>query len=376
VPPSQCVQGGRDRQARCYRPIDLQRAYGLDELHRAGITGKGTTVAVVLPAASPWIQQDMNTFSDTFGLPRVEVEIINRAAGPYPAGEDNTVLAMEAAMDLQMIHAAAPEAHLIWVQTPLTADWIKEAADAAGWLARTRNVDVVNFSYGVYEAQWAPGERARVLRQWRAGLLDASRAGTTLVASSGDHGPTGPTGQGNTTHRQRTVIWPASDPKVVGVGATRLHLDDHGRRTAPDTLWTDSGGYASGAGTSTAFPGHGSVDLTLVGDTRSRVWFHSHYNLMEDQEPGWLRGAGTSAASPLFAGIVALAAQKAGRPLGDIGPALARIRPGTHGTTDITTGCNHANKVTGYCAGPGRDTASGLGTVHNASDLVTALAQR
>jgi hypothetical protein len=45
----------------------------------------------------------------------------------------------------------------------------------------------------------------------------------------------------------RRRAWPASDPLVTAVGGTRLHLDDHGRRTALDQVWTDEGGVATGA---------------------------------------------------------------------------------------------------------------------------------
>jgi subtilase family serine protease len=89
---------------------------------------------------------------------------------------------------------------------------------------------------------------------------------------------------------------------------------------------------------------------------------------------------GTSAASPFWAGIVALADQDAGRPLGFINPALYRIgrSPAYHsGFHDITAGTNTvtypAGTVTGYRAGPGWDPVTGWGTP-DAQVLVPLLA--
>jgi subtilase family serine protease len=90
---------------------------------------------------------------------------------------------------------------------------------------------------------------------------------------------------------------------------------------------------------------------------------------------GWSPTCGTSEATPLFAGIVALADQMAHHPLGLINPALyamsARHLPGL---VDVTSGDNTVSftqdgrswTVQGYTAGPGYDLASGLGTVNGA----------
>ena len=91
---------------------------------------------------------------------------------------------------------------------------------------------------------------------------------------------------------------------------------------------------------------------------------------------------GTSEASPLFAGIVALTDQVAGHSVGFINPALyalsARHAPGV---VLVTTGNNTVSftqngkfyTVVGYQAGFGYNLASGLGTV-NAARFVPALA--
>jgi subtilase family serine protease len=96
--------------------------------------------------------------------------------------------------------------------------------------------------------------------------------------------------------------------------------------------------------------------------------------------PGWYIFGGTSEATPIFSGIVALADQVAGHPLGLINPALyalgqaARSGDPNSGLVDITTGNNSFAGVTGYDATPGYDLASGWGTI-DAAKFVPALAQ-
>ncbi len=93
---------------------------------------------------------------------------------------------------------------------------------------------------------------------------------------------------------------------------------------------------------------------------------------------------GTSEASPLFSGVVALADHAAHRDLGVLGPALYQIGQRRHGSgiTDITAGDNgvtftNSNNVTytvpGYPAVPGYDLSSGLGTP-NVPNFVAQLA--
>jgi subtilase family serine protease len=92
---------------------------------------------------------------------------------------------------------------------------------------------------------------------------------------------------------------------------------------------------------------------------------------------------GTSEATPLFAGIVALADQVAHHSLGLINPALYLLSA-VHapGLVDVTSGNNTvgftqngtAYTVKGFSARPGYDLASGVGTV-NAALFVPELAR-
>ena len=92
---------------------------------------------------------------------------------------------------------------------------------------------------------------------------------------------------------------------------------------------------------------------------------------------GWYVVGGTSASSPQWAGLVAIADQIAGHGLGQINPTLYALASGPNYSTyfyDVINGNNQADPaVTGFPATPGWDPVTGLGTP-NAATLVPALA--
>ena len=192
------------------------------------------------------------------------------------------------------------------------------------------------------------------------------------------------------------------------MGGTKLSLDQYGRRTAPDVVWNDTYDTAlnealfdtpgpvpdaGNGGKSAVFPRPWYQDsvANLVGDQRgvpdismsaACSGLVNTYQSFAGEPAGWYVNCGTSEASPLFAGIVALADQVAGHSLGLINPALYALL-GEHapGLVDVTQGNNTVSftqggvyyTVHGYDALPGYDLASGVGTV-NAALFVPELA--
>src|SRR5581483_5667121 len=91
----------------------------------------------------------------------------------------------------------------------------------------------------------------------------------------------------------------------------------------------------------------------------------------------WLKVGGTSASTPLWAGIIAIANQVADHPLGFINPALYRLAASStyaQDFRDITAGnnTNDSANVQGYSAVPGWDPVTGLGSP-NAEKLIPDL---
>ncbi len=96
------------------------------------------------------------------------------------------------------------------------------------------------------------------------------------------------------------------------------------------------------------------------------------YQSFPGQRAGWYPTCGTSEATPEFAGIVALADQQAGHPLGLINPYLYRLSAlHAPGLASVVSGSNTVSfrqdgvlrTVRGFRARPGYSLASGVGTV-------------
>jgi subtilase family serine protease len=131
---------------------------------------------------------------------------------------------------------------------------------------------------------------------------------------------------------------------------------------------------------STVGGSRGVPDVDMSGSCSGAV---NVYQSFPGQQAGYYAVCGTSEASPLFAGVVALAAQKAGHDLGLINPALYKLAAEhAAGIVRITSGNNTASfrqhgrryTISGYKARNGYSRVAGVGTV-NARYLVPELAK-
>jgi hypothetical protein len=146
-----------------------------------------------------------------------------------------------------------------------------------------------------------------------------------------------------------------------------------GTRLGPDKLWDKPGSYGSGAGFSAVFarPGYQNGVAAI---TKSRM--RSVPDLVMDATHG------TSEATPLLAGVLALATQlNHGHDVGPINPVLYQVlgpAGAKDGIVDVVSGNDAWTTKTGrvlvpgFAAGPGFDVASGWGTI-NAARFVPAL---
>jgi kumamolisin len=81
---------------------------------------------------------------------------------------------------------------------------------------------------------------------------------------------------------------------------------------------------------------------------------------------------GTSAVSPLWAGLIALLNSERTQPVGFLTPKLYALKSSANALRDITDGDNGVNKVKGYKAKAGWDACTGLGSPHGVN-LLAAL---
>ncbi|GHF20320.1 hypothetical protein GCM10014715_88620 [Streptomyces spiralis] len=381
----------------CYTPTQYRQAYNLNPLYRAGITGKGRTIVIVDSFGSPTIQHDLDVYSKQFGMKSTHVDVVKWGAVPRfdPADPARLSWAKETTLDVEMAHAVAPDAHIVLVEAGVpNGDGIaglREMMDAEKSLINRGVGDVISQSFGATENNF-PGFRSgdfSSIQNLRNAFKDAARHDVTVLASSGDGGATNATANVKSNYPYKVNAWPSSDPLAVSVGGTQLHLDAKGDRTAPDSVYNDNG--ASGGGRSHVFARppyqngveqvvgdhRGTPDVSMSAAMNGGTWMYSSYN---PKQVGWEVCVGTSEATPLFAGIVALADQVAGHRLGDIHQALYSLfaqsswKPST-GILDVNDGTNNSYAgVTGYTAVKGYDMATGVGTI-DAALFVPALAK-
>jgi subtilase family serine protease len=397
----------------CYGVHQMTAAYNLAPLFTKHIDGRGQTIVIVDSFGSPTIRQDLATFDKAFGLPAPPSLKMIQPAGKVLT--TNAGWAAEATLDVEWSHAMAPRASILLVETPVSetegTTGFPQIVKAENYVIAHHLGGVISQSFGATERTFAssPSRGRAILAPLRTDYVAAAKAGISVLASSGDTGAAGVQMNGTSFFTTRQVSWPASDPLVTAVGGTRLRLDNTGHRTAPDTTWNDtyvrvvqqlftgSNGpspLSTGGGVSAFFnaPSYQSRLKALDGGRRAipDVAMSAAcsgavdvYQSFPGSVHGWSIVCGTSEASPMFAGIVALADQMAGHPLGLLNPKLYALQAShSRGLVDVTRGDNtvtffqgHKITVTGYSARLGYDLVTGVGTV-NAAKLVPALAGR
>jgi subtilase family serine protease len=364
----------------CYSPGQYQVAYGVAPLLRSGITGQGETVVMPELAHVPGpnltdIRKDLAAFDRKFGLPAAKLKVTTTLAGasaPYVAGTEEVE-------DTEIVHAIAPGAILDVVLVPANA--VASAANFAAAVtgvihaAIAQHAAVVSVSGSEGEHLFTPGEVARI----HAALQQAAGRRLTVVASSGDTGvisDDGPPVQ---------VSLPASDPLVLGAGGTALGASFftgayHGEMAWNSDTSASAGGYSSLFRRPSYQDGvprigrmRGVPDVAADADSSTAMTLTFSGGVLYPAQ-------GTSAATPLWAAVIALADQDAGQHLGFVNPAIYAIArsPAYHRAFhDVITGDNSVfwptRLFTGYQAGPGWDPVTGWGSP-NAHILVPRLA--
>ena len=341
--------------------------------------------------------------------------------------EDKTGWALEVALDVEWAHAIAPGANILLVHTPtaetLGVQGFPQMMMAEDYVVKHDLADVISQSFGSSELAFGSPQS---LLNLRYAFQDAKAAGVTVLASSGDFGSTNETkqsltGAGADVIQTPNVGWPGSDPLVTGVGGTYLCQDpnnttsrvldntdppvtcDSTQTHVQDQMeigWIDSGGGFSSvfsrpafqntlpAG-SFAFPSdsRGVPDVAYNASSRTGVLIYLSLppeglsGAICGSSPcstGWYIIGGTSAGSPQWAGLVALADQQAGHRLGFINDALYQIgaNPAKYAADffDVTTGGNQIETtVPGWTSQTGWDAVTGLGTP-NAANFIPDLA--
>jgi kumamolisin len=368
-------------------PNQILTAYGIAALQSQGLKGQGMRVAILGEAPTP--TSDVTAFRGCFGFQGTALTIHN-GSGITPI--------LESSLDAMVLSMVAPKLARLDL-------WVKELEDTdpqgalqlvAMPLQATLNglplPNVISISYGICEASVKTYTAARTLMDRQ--LAATSALGITTVVAAGDSGSSAcahgvPTSQLDSFDKQKSTSWPATSPWVLAVGGTNITLNS-ANAISSSGVWND-----------TKYPkpytetgvGGGGVS-TLI----DRPWWQpatssqKTYRMVPDvaafadASPGYViicskrvQGCGpssgqtlayvggTSAATPLVAGMIALWTQQAratGRPRPGFVPpllySLARNQP--QAFVDVTQGGNALFGGSCCPARVGYDLASGWGS--------------
>ena len=365
-------------------PADFATIYNLGPLYQQSITGTGQSVAIV--GRININLSDVRTFRSSFGLPANDPQIIVNGTDPgiWDSGEE-----VEADLDVEWSGAVAKNAAIKFVVSASTysSDGVYLSAQ---YIVNHNLAPVMSTSFGACEAALGASGNSFINSLWQ----QAAAEGITVFVSSGDSGAAGCDSSSATTATHGLGInGLCSSPYSVCVGGTQFN--DAGNpglywassNTAgsqgsalsyiPETVWNESGGsglWSSGGGASityakpswqvgTGVPGDGKRDVPDVSLTAAG---HDGYLIEMSGSLGVV--GGTSAASPSFAGLMALVVQSTGSPQGNANTAFYSLasRQQSGGAAifhDTASGSNSVPGLTGFNAGAGYDLATGLGSV-------------
>jgi hypothetical protein len=346
-------------------------------------TGAGQTIAIIEIGIDPHIESDTNVFSKQYGLPTLNASNFTeyKAPGSTKDGSaDPTGFAQETSIDVEWAHAIAPQAKILLVDegsetNPLTSGLI----DGVNYAANQPGVSVVSYSYG-------NSEFAGETLEDQYFTTPAGHTPVAFVAASGDSVPETPP--------NITTNWPAMSPEVLSVGGTYFTPNANGSLPANgayanEAAWGEGPGQgasnASGGGISPFEPellytgASQLVPFVLGVGSSTRLnpdvsYNAEDYSVYDTDGGGWILGGGTSAGTPQWAALVAIADQGRalyGLPNLDNLPsrmlAIGIFDPGDF--HDITSG---GNPLDGYNATPFFDLVTGFGTP-KAQDVVRDL---
>lgn len=339
-----------------YAGAQLQGLYGMTGAIGSGNDGRGVTVGIIDAYASPTILQDANTYSAAHGLPSLNGHFTQVVApGTYNRPEnprqDPQGWAGEETLDVEAVHTMAPGADITYIGAPNN---YRDMDAIMNKVVDKHLADIVSNSYG-YGGEALP---AGTIKPSLDTQIQAAAEGMTLFFSSGDSGDE----TGGVAGATPSPDWPASSPYVTAVGGTSAGVSqangrvfELGWETAKGTLnkttttWnTPAFLYGSGGGTSRLFAqpsyqagvvpaaisqtyGGGAMrsvpDVAALGDPNTGMLVGETQTFPDgSQQYSEYRIGGTSLASPLYAGMFALAQQKAGHAFGLANPVLYGAR--------------------------------------------------
>ena len=421
-----------------YTAGQIASYYDFAPLYRAGDKGQGVTVA--LYELEPNSPADIAVYQRCYGT-HTQISYV-KVDGGAGAGSGSG----EAALDIDQFIGLAPKVKLLVYQGP-NSNSGAGPYDVYAAIANQDRAQVISSSWGNCE----PQETASAARAEQTVFEQMAVQGQTMVVAAGDSGSEDCFIAGSSADNSLEVDDPASQSFVTSVGGTSLELGSfnlggvnnplYPNPNPPETVWNNSypglqyhGTWgiapgAAGGGVSKLWPmptyqsaafsaapwlaGAGAESSGASCNARPGSYCREVPDVSANADPmdgymsywnghgsnghalsGWQSVGGTSAATPVWASIFALADASracAGNLAGFVNPALYGLASSSQSTytsdfNDVTDNAinpagnsndllSSGNTTGFYQAGAGYDMATGLGSPH-AANLVAGLCTR
>lgn len=381
-----------------YTPPQIRAAYGVNG---TTATGAGVTVGITDAFASPTIVQDANRFSANYGLPQLTSSNFQQIVVPGTYNYPENLLSPqgwygEESLDVEMVHSVAPDAKIVYAGAQNSFQPLDHALI---YLIDNGLANVISNSWGILGDPSAYGH----LQADERAFEQAAAQGISVLFSSGDDGDTAAltgTAQGSwpATSPYVTAVGGTSLALANASGAksewgwgtykstlTNASVSADGTSVTGSAWspWAPYFQYGSGGGisfdfaqpsyqsgvvpqalaTSTTTSSGGTItfstphrvtpDVSMVGDPNTGVLYGQTYDtsgnayidagctaISQQQEYCERRIGGTSVASPLFAGVLALVDSANGGPVGFVNPALYALSSTSGALVDVNAPSN------------------------------------
>ncbi|MER6085582.1 putative Ig domain-containing protein, partial [Streptomyces sp. NPDC001833] len=317
-------------------PTNLHSAYNLPSTG-----GSGLTVAVVDAYNDPNAASDLATYRSTYGLSACTVangcfKQVSQTGSTTSLPTNDSGWAGEEALDIDMVSAVCPNCNIILVEASSATDSDLGTAENE---AVALGAKFVSNSWGGSESSSQTSEDTSYFKH----------PGVAITVSAGDE--------------DYGAEYPATSQYVTAVGGTALSTSSSTRGWT-ESVWKTSSSEGTGSGcssydakpswqTDTGCTKRMESDVSAVADPATGVAVYDTYG-----GSGWAVYGGTSASSPIIAGVYALA----GTPGSSDYPAKY---PYSHTSNlyDVTSGNNGSCSTSYFCtAGTGYDGPTGWGT--------------
>lgn len=374
-----CQNNSNPQPVLCYGPYQMREAYGVSELLKHHLTGRGRSITIIDAYGSPTLSKDLHAFNTTWGLPESPLHIY----APYGHEKADKSWIAETSLDVEWAHVMAPEATINLVVARSSND--VDIYYAIKYAIDNDLGDVISLSFGENETCIDPKLRLAEHKLFAS----AAQKKIIVLAATGD------TGSAQNTCGGKDFIeatsYPATDPLVLAVGGTALNADAVTGIYRNESAWNEAGATnrAGGGGYSTLYarpdyqegivgkiPGRAVPDISLNASVNGGV-------LVFQTNPDTHKMmttivGGTSAGAPEMAALITLGTQWANYRWGIINPALYKLGTSAdykNAMNDITIGDNilASANVPGYTSGQGWDPVTGWGSPRRAKTFLMAL---